>query len=182
MAGFEFFVENLRNFGFYNFLLPMLLVFAVVYGILEYVKAFGDNKGVNLIISLCVSLLVLGGIYTFIPADFFTIFFSRFAVVLVALLAIAILMGFFNIKLEDLMSTDKKTAKWIIFVILAILIITMIVFLVFNISMTASSVGTAFGSFFSSEAFLSVFGIAIMLGVIVLVIWLVTKNGGGDSP
>jgi len=45
--------------GVFDFLLPFLFVFAVVYGILTYAKIFGDNKPTHVILSVAVGLMAL---------------------------------------------------------------------------------------------------------------------------
>jgi len=45
--------------GFFDYLLPFLFVFAVVYGILSYGKIFGEHKGVHIIVSFAVGLMAL---------------------------------------------------------------------------------------------------------------------------
>ena len=180
MTGIEIFLENLANFGFYNFVMPWILIFALVYGVLSQTKPFGDNKGVQIIIALAAAFLVVGGLYTFIPTDFFTMFFSRFAILLVALLALIILLGFFGIKPSDLAGSDGSPAfKWTMVGILSVVIITMIVFYAFKINLNSSAIG----SFFSSSGFLNAIMILILIAIVVVVIVAVTKgggNGGGD--
>ena len=170
MIGFELIIENLRNIGFYNFFLPWILVLSIVYGILVKTEVFGDNKSVNAIVSIAISFIFLGGLYAFIPHNFFAIFFSRFAILIVVLLAIAILLGFFGIKMNELGGNAKF--KWIIFAIISAVLIVMTILHTFSISVGFGGIGR----FFSSEGFLNAIYILIMIGVMVLVIWLITKG------
>ncbi len=170
MIGLEVLIENLRNIGFYNFFLPWILILSIVYGILMKTDVFGDNKSVNAIISLAISFIFIGGMYTFVPHNFFAIFFSRFAIVIVALLALAILLGFFGIKIGELGGDSKF--KWIIFSILSAIIVAMVVLYSFSVSIDLGSIG----KFFSSEGFLNAVYILIMLAVSVWVIWFIMKE------
>jgi len=61
-------VDFLRKFGFFNIILPFLLVFAIVFGILEKSKLFGtekiDNKdypkrNINSVVAFCVAFFVV---------------------------------------------------------------------------------------------------------------------------
>ena len=40
--------------GIFDFLLPFLLIFAVVFGILSTIQIFGKHKGVNVIIAVTI--------------------------------------------------------------------------------------------------------------------------------
>ena len=43
--------------GIFEYALPFLLIFAIIYAILSFVNIFKDNKAVNAIISLTVALM-----------------------------------------------------------------------------------------------------------------------------
>lgn len=79
--------------GVFDFILPMLLVFAVVYGILASTKFFGANKGVHIIIALAISLMSLR--YQYFLSSFLTELFPRLGIGLAIVLAILILVGMF---------------------------------------------------------------------------------------
>ena len=78
--------------GIFDFALPFLLIFAVVFGVLSATKIFGSNKGVSLIISLAIGLMSLR--FGFVQV-FFSELFPRFGVAIAALLAIVILAAVF---------------------------------------------------------------------------------------
>ena len=69
-------------------MLPFLLVFAVVFGILIQMNIFGKNRGINVIIALVIGFLA-------VRSPFFTQFYSeifpRLGVGIVILLSILIL-------------------------------------------------------------------------------------------
>ncbi|MEK6827230.1 MAG: hypothetical protein AABX99_01980 [Nanoarchaeota archaeon] len=71
--------------GFFSYLLPFLLIFALIFGILLKLNIFKDNKMVNGIIALSVSLMSLQ--FGFVP-DFFSQIFPRVGVGLAIILAI----------------------------------------------------------------------------------------------
>ncbi len=76
--------------GIFAYLIPFLIVFAVVYGILNKTRLLGNNRGVQATISLGVGLMSLVN-------DFVPMFFSRlfpYAGMAIAVLLVAlILMG-----------------------------------------------------------------------------------------
>ena len=78
--------------GFFSYLLPFLLLFALVFGILIKINIFKDNKMVNGIIALSVSLMALQ--FNFVP-DFFSQIFPRVGVGLAVILVLLIVVGLF---------------------------------------------------------------------------------------
>jgi peptidoglycan/LPS O-acetylase OafA/YrhL len=73
--------------GLFDFVLPFLLIFAVVFGVLTTTNILGGHKGANLIIALVIGILSLR--LGFVQA-FFTELFPRFSVGLAILLVIVI--------------------------------------------------------------------------------------------
>ena len=86
------FLDVLSQAGFFSYLLPFLLIFALVYGILTKLKLFEATKAVNAIIALAVGLLALQ--FDFVPT-FFSEIFPRVGIGLAIILVILILMGLF---------------------------------------------------------------------------------------
>jgi hypothetical protein len=78
--------------GFFSYLLPFLLIFALVFGILTKTHPLGDNKMVNGIIALAVALMSLQ--FDFVPT-FFSQIFPRLGVGLAIILGILIVAGLF---------------------------------------------------------------------------------------
>jgi len=82
--------------GVFSYVLPFLLIFAVVYGILSKIDLFGkqdQNKGVNAVIGVAVGLLALQ--FDYVPY-FFSIIFPKLGVGISVLLTALILMGLFG--------------------------------------------------------------------------------------
>ncbi len=100
LASYSYFeggtIGNLLNewqqAGFFSYLLPFLLIFAVIFGILSQSEFFKKNKAVNAIIALVVGLLALQ--FDFVPR-FFAEIFPRLGVGLAVLLIAIILLGMF---------------------------------------------------------------------------------------
>lgn len=78
--------------GVFDFLLPFLLIFAVVFGILTTTNILGKNKGVHVIIAFVIGLLALR--LDFVPR-FFAEVFPRLGVGLAVILSLVILIGLF---------------------------------------------------------------------------------------
>jgi len=110
--------------GFFTYILPFLLIFAIVFGILTRTKIFGaESKGINAVISIAIGLLALQ--FDFVPI-FFAEIFPRLGIGLSVILALLILIGMF------LPEENNKYANWLL------LIVAVIVFLVV--------IGKSFGS------------------------------------
>jgi len=54
----EYIIERLEEQGLFNIILPILLVFAIVYGILGKINLFGDNDKINAVIAFVFGMYV----------------------------------------------------------------------------------------------------------------------------
>jgi hypothetical protein len=79
--------------GLFDYVLPFLIIFALIFGILSKLKIFGDNSNsVNAILALAVGFLSLqSGFVT----TFFKVVFPKFGVGLAIILVCIILLGLF---------------------------------------------------------------------------------------
>lgn len=78
--------------GFFTYLLPFLLIFALVFGILNQIKLFKDNKSINGIIALVVGLMAL---QFPMVSQFFSEIFPRLGIGLAIILVLLIILGMF---------------------------------------------------------------------------------------
>tara|TARA_Y100000310_G_scaffold286519_1_gene310787 strand:- start:15010 stop:15588 length:579 start_codon:yes stop_codon:yes gene_type:complete len=87
-------VLNIWNdLGVFSYVLPFLLIFSVVFAILEKTELLGKNRTIAAIISSSIGLLALQ--FDYVP-EFFSIVFPRFGVALSLFLVTVILIGFFH--------------------------------------------------------------------------------------
>ena len=91
-ANVQNFLLDLEGFGFFEYVLPFLLIFAVVYAILSQIEIFKKNKGVSTIIALSIGLLAL---WQGMVAQFFAQIFPRLGIGISILLVALILFGAF---------------------------------------------------------------------------------------
>ena len=138
--------------GFFSYLLPFLLIFALIFGILNQIKLFKDNKAINAIIALAVGFMAL---QFPMVSEFFSEIFPRLGVGLAVILAVIILAGMF---------VDDKN-NIIMFVMLGVGVIITIVVLV----QTAGAVGWSSGSWWGENwpMIAGVVFILVALGIIV---------------
>jgi len=80
------------SIGVFAYLLPFLLLFAIVFGILQATHIMGKNRGLMAIIAIAVGLLALQNNDV---TQFFQELFPRLGVGLAVLLAVMILFGMF---------------------------------------------------------------------------------------
>jgi hypothetical protein len=79
-----------EQFGVFAYVLPFLLIFAIVFGILNKSEILGKNKGVQATIGLAVGLLSL---QFNLVTNFYSIIFPHFGIGIAVLLIAVILMG-----------------------------------------------------------------------------------------
>jgi len=151
-------LNRLAEFGFFDYVLPFLLIFALVFGILSSIKLFKDNKGIDAIIALVVALMALQ--FDIVPM-FFAQVFPRLGVALAVILVILILAGFF---------IDPSKA-WIMYILLGIGVISAIVVLI------SAAEGTGFYySWALNESTMILIGVGIFLIVMIAIITGIIKK------
>ena len=92
MAYIDTLLAQWESIGVFDFVLPFLLIFAIVFGILTATNVFGANRAVHVIIALVMGLLALRLGYV---QDFFREAFPRVGVALAIILIAVILTAVF---------------------------------------------------------------------------------------
>lgn len=148
-----------EQLGVFSYVLPFLLIFAIVFGILTKIQVFGDKRGINAVIALVVGLLALQ--YDLVPI-FFSEIFPRLGVALSILLSLIILVGLF------FSSKDNKVINYIL------LAVSVIIFLAVLIKTTG-----ALG--FYSAYWWYINWPSILIGIVVIGIFfaVISSVGGG---
>lgn len=88
-------LNQMNELGVFSYALPFMIVFAIVFGILQKTRIFGDEtkaKGINVIIAVGIAGLSL--LYDVVPTFFATIF-PKFGVGLAVFIVLIIALGFF---------------------------------------------------------------------------------------
>jgi len=153
-------IDRLNQMGFFRYVLPILLIFALVYGILLKMKLFEKNA-INGIIALVVSALAV--LTNNAVPLFFGEIFPRFGIGLAIVLVILIIMGLF-----------MPNQPWMGYVLFGVGAITVLVILV------QSSAQFTDVPVFSwlSENWTWVFALVF----VIIVIGLVTKDKNANAP
>lgn len=143
--------------GIFDFVLPLLLIFAFTFGILQKTQIFGDkSKGINVVIAVAVGFLIL---QSEIVPQFFRELFPQLGVALAIIFSLLILIYLF-------LDKDPKERKgWDIGLAVTGAVIGVIIVL--------RAIGnTAFGSGFSfswDQWIGYIVGAVILVGVIIAV-------------
>jgi hypothetical protein len=152
--------------GIFTYVLPFLLIFAIIYSVLSFTKVFRGNNAVNAVISLAVALLALQ--FQIVPI-FFAEIFPRVGIALSVLLAVVIIGGFFVDPSED--------KKWIRYVLMGITAII----LIFVIGGSLGGLGLGWnigGGWFYGVNWAQFLIIALVIG---LIIWIVVSGNKGNK-
>ena len=87
-------IANWQQVGIFDVILPLLLIFAITYGILQKVKIFGaESKNINVIVSLALSILFLQNQYLNFVLQRAA---PRLSIAMVAFLMLLLLFGIFG--------------------------------------------------------------------------------------
>jgi hypothetical protein len=137
-------LNDWANAGVFSYVLPFLLVFAFVYGLLSKVKVFGDDaKGVNIVIALAVGGLSLVG--DFVPNFFQTIF--PYTGIGLSILLVAVILG--ALVFNDVEKTGVSVAiRWTLFIVGAIIFIVVIYTSLSDYNFVGSDFWNEYGSTF----------------------------------
>lgn len=140
--------------GVMDIVLPFLLVFTIVFGILEATNLLGKNKGVHIIIALVIGLLALRlGLLSLFVAEVF----PRLAVGLAVIISLLVLTGLF---------VHEDQAKYWMWGIAAVAVVIWIIVVVGSFQNVGWVGG---GQFFQDYAGL-IIGAVLLIGVIIAVV------------
>ncbi len=166
-TGFREIVMQWQQIGLFDVVLPLLLVFAVVYAILDKIKVLGENKGVNVVISLVLAFFAVSNLYI---SGFFMYLFQYTGVAIAIMLAIIVLLGLFA-------NDNENRWKWIFGV-------GGFALLIWVLSRAASTYGISFlGENFSwwlSNNLYWLLPLVLIAGVIIVVV-LSSKSKTGEK-
>jgi hypothetical protein len=91
-VSFEELIYQWEAAGVFNILLPAILIFAIIFAILESSQTISKERGINGLIALVLALLIVR-----VPrvTDFFTVTFTGLGIGLAVLITVLILAGLF---------------------------------------------------------------------------------------
>ena len=124
----------LKDFGFFDVILPFLLVFAVVFGILEKTRILGEEKiagelypknNINAIVAFVIGMLVVAATKI---VDTLTLALPRVSLLLVVSLSFLLMIGIF-IRPGEGGIYDRLEKSWLAFIMIVMFIAVLLVFL-----------------------------------------------------
>jgi len=109
-------VTFLADYGFYEIILPFILVFAIVYGILSKVHIFGkDKKNVEVMVSFVLGLLAIGSLRF---SGFLKDFIPQLGFGIIIVIGLALILGLFGVPLHNKFTIGLGA---IVFIIIALI-------------------------------------------------------------
>ena len=146
------FMIFLKDYGFVEIILPFILIFAIVYGILSKTKILGkNNRRIEIAVSLVLGFVAIGSLQF---SGLIQGFIAKLGFGIVILLGLALILGFFNIPL------DNKITLWISSILFLVIVI---------VQFTNDSINQMFLNLIKNPA---VIGVAI----VILIIWLLVRT------
>ncbi len=156
--------------GIFQYALPFLLIFALVFGLLMKMNIFATkdspNKGINVMIALAVSFMALQ--FNIVSA-FFSEIFPRFGVALSIILVILILGGLF-------MPTNKE-GNWFMIALAVIVFVIIGTVIVNSLSVFGWGIGGPGFSYFWDR-----YSAIIIFAVIIIAIVAMTSTKKNNRP
>lgn len=107
-------LNKMNELGIFSYALPFMIVFAIIFGLLQKTKILGEpqqTKGINVIIAVAVAGISL--MFDVVPTFFQTIF-PKFGVALAVFLVLMIFLGFFFMNGEGVATEKLKWIGWVL--------------------------------------------------------------------
>ncbi len=151
-------MTQLSSIGFFEFLLPWLFTFAVVYGLLMKVGVFGDvSKKVSPVIAIVIAFFITPYAGPWL-ASYFSTLSTEIAIVLAGILTLVLFAGMIGFKADELKS--KKWGLPIVVVMAAI-----VFFFALGGEFTAVTIG--------ENTIMTV----VFIAFLIIAVWFITSNG-----
>lgn len=150
-------IAQWQTAGIYDFLLPFLLIFAIVLGILRSTSIIGGNRGLHIIIALVIGLMAVSYNYSsgLLLSDFLRELFPRLGIGLAVLVALLILVGLFI--------SQESMKKWAQYVLMGVGVLIFIIILAKSFE-RFGFYNTGFGNYAGW-----IIGAVLIIGVIIAV-------------
>lgn len=162
----------LQNWIFTQFILPFLLIFFIVFGILEKSKLFGEGrKQLNAFVAFVIGLIFVSAFsWTQVASNLILFLTIALVVMFVGLLLWGFIAGEKGLKFEE----APKPLRYLIGIVILIVVI---VALLWALGVEGSLFDFLFRSAWSGEFFTNVIFIVVVIVAVVIVV-----RGGSSSP
>jgi len=173
-------IRFLERFGFFSVILPFLLVFVVVYGLLEKTKIFGtqkiddkeySRKNINAMVAFVIGLLVVAArpIVTALQTSL-----PNVVMLIIILLAVLVAIGMFWSG-EKEFSLFKELPKLSYVLIVVIILILVGIFL-----QSFGALSNVLEFFYRNWDRPMVTSIGLLI-IVAIIIWLIVREGKGGK-
>ncbi len=154
----------LNQVGFYDFVLPWLLFFGIVFGLLQRTGIFGEDRGIIAIISAAIAFFVVnytpvGGI-----AAYYSRLFGGMSMILSALLVLVLFVAIMGFEIGGGKGGIFQEDKIKYIVVAALVILAWIVY------------NNAYGGGLSAGISQETMTVLFVFGFILLVIWIAMRG------
>ncbi len=170
-------IEFLKDFGLFDVILPFLLVFAVVFAILEKTSILGkDKKNLNSIVALVLGLLAIAAnkVVTALTS-------ALPNVVLLIVISVSFLLMIGIFLKEGELDLSEKHSGWYKAFSFVMLIAVIFIFLGAWITDSGISVLSYFFAYMNSNFGGDLIGGIVLLVVVVGVIWVAVRGGKSED-
>jgi hypothetical protein len=160
----------LQNWIFAKFVLPFLLIFFLIFAILERTKLFGEGKKqLNALVAFVIGLIFVGAIYPKLVVENMVLFLT---VTLVCVFVVLLLWGFvFGDIKEGLKPTNWM--KWVLGILIGVAFVVAVIFATgFNATLANFFSGSGTGQTVLTNA------IFIIVIAVALVVVIRSSKGG----
>jgi len=140
--------------GVFAYVLPFLMIFAIVYGILSKTHALGSNRGVDATVSLSVGLLALNSGYV---TNFFAFIFPYTGMAIAVILVALILTGFVG-----------ENISWVKYIWFGVGALSFLLVMVYSFSDWS---WYGFGGYGLAQSMPAIIAIGLLLIVMGFIIW-----------
>ncbi len=169
-------IQLLKDIGMIDFFLPFLLVFAIVYGILERAQVFGaDRHDINAVIAMVIGFMfgvtgwAVRAAQSFLP---------WVGILSIFILGILVLVAMFFPDFFEIMGSDKYATYRHIGAIVAIIVLVLVILDMFGVFKKTGSVGSS--ELWGQLIGLIIFGV-IFVGSLAFLIKGSKRSGGSGG-
>ena len=155
---------------FVEFILPFLLVFFIVYAILEKSKLLGEDKQqVNALVAFVIGLIFVIAVQ---PVDFVSNMILFLTIAIIVAFVGLLLWGFISGDSGDLLENAPKGLKWAIGIVLAIAVIIAVLW--------SAGIEVGNGSWLFSQAWSKTFWTNVVFVVVIALALAVVLKSSSD--
>ena len=161
-------VLNLQNMGFFQYLFPFLLAFAILYGIMNWVFKDKINPRVVALISVILSFFVM--LYSAYNVWLYTLLAEASGIWLgmaTVLLFIVVLAALAGVNIHEFLGGDKR--GWLKYVVILVIIYIVIV------SLLGSGMASSFLPYWLTGS--DLWTVVLVILILALVFWFVGGEG-----